>query len=133
MLMTLTAPCDNCPFRTDVQPYLQPARAREIAQMLTTLQGTFSCHKTTRVADDDDDDDDGSTHIPTATEQHCAGALIMLEHMQQPNQLMRIYERIGGYDRTKLKMTAPVYRSTAAFVTAHRQRQPQRATRKRTQ
>ena len=118
--MTMTAPCSHCPFRTDVTPYLRADRAREIADGLTRLQGTFSCHKT--VDTDDDDDDDDEPHIPSADEQHCAGALIMLEHMNQPNQLMRIYERLRGYDRSKLDMTAPVYRSTTAFVKAHRRR-----------
>lgn len=54
--------------------------------------------------------------------QHCAGALIMLEHMQQPTQLMRIYERTNGHDARNLDMTAPVYTSARAFVTAHRRR-----------
>jgi hypothetical protein len=40
--------------------------------------------------------------------QHCAGALIFLEHQDRPSQLMSIYERLDGYDRTKLNMDAPV-------------------------
>lgn len=33
----------------------------------------------------------------------------MLEKMQQPHQMMRIAERLGMYDHTKLNMSAPVY------------------------
>lgn len=39
---------------------------------------------------------------------HCAGALIFLEKRYRPNQLMRISERLGMYDRTKLDMKAKV-------------------------
>jgi hypothetical protein len=39
---------------------------------------------------------------------HCAGALIFLEKQDKPNQMMRICERIGLYDRTKLDMDANV-------------------------
>lgn len=124
MKMTLTRPCGNCPFRTDVTPYIRGARAVEIADAITRRQGTFSCHKTVNHNDDEGDEGDeaAGNHIPTAEEQHCAGALIMLEHMEQPNQLMRIYERLRAYDRTKLDMTSPVYTTARAFITAHRRR-----------
>ncbi len=120
MNFTLRAPCPQCPFRTDITPYLHPERAKEIADMLTRQQGMFSCHKTVNY--DDDDQEDVGNHIPTATEEHCAGALIMLEHMNQPNQMMRISERLGFYDRRLLKMDAPVFTTAAAFVAAHKRR-----------
>jgi hypothetical protein len=121
--MTLTRPCNNCPFRTDVKPYIRGDRAAEIADAITRRQGTFSCHKTVDHGEGREDDDDGDgNHIPSADEQHCAGALIVLEKINQPNQLMRIYERLHSYDRTKLDMTAPVYDSLTAFVQAHRRR-----------
>ena len=40
----------------------------------------------------------------------------MLEHNQEPNQMMRIMERLGFYDRTKLDMDAPVFKSYDEFV-----------------
>lgn len=52
--------------------------------------------------------------------QHCAGALILLEKMEQPNQMMRWMERIGAYDRTKLDMDAPVFGDTEEFIEAQR-------------
>ncbi len=42
---TLRQPCNNCPFRTNVQPYLRPERAQEIARALRD-GGEFPCHKT---------------------------------------------------------------------------------------
>lgn len=39
---------------------------------------------------------------------HCAGALIFLEKRNRPNQMMRIAERTGSYDRRTLDMKAPV-------------------------
>lgn len=57
--------------------------------------GGFSCHKTTTQKGRDNEHKDA---------QACAGRLIMLEHAEQPDQMMRICERIGLYDRTKLNM-----------------------------
>jgi hypothetical protein len=100
----LTQPCDNCPFRSDVTPYLHPQRIREI------IGQEFSCHKTTTCKGRD------NSH-PKA--QHCAGALILQEKMAQPHQMMRIAERLGMYDRTKLKMDAPVYDGVVEMLVAY--------------
>lgn len=94
----MTSPCPDCPFRTDVEPYLRPERAEEIA----LTDGTFPCHKTT------EHDDDGEA-VHTGNEMFCPGFLIMREKDQSPNQMMRIGERLGLYDHTKLDMEAPVY------------------------
>lgn len=102
----LMSPCAQCPFRTDIQPYLTPGRARDIL----TANGEFHCHKT--VADRGDEADLSHAQV-------CAGFLICLEHNQTPNQMMRIAERIGFYDRSKLKMDAPVYGSVSAAIRAH--------------
>ena len=109
MKMTMTKPCELCPFRTDLQsgPYLRRARAQGIADAL--VRGTFACHETTGVKGDS----------PEGGEQHCAGALIMLEHAEQPSQLMRIFERVGAYDRTKLDMSAPVFTDPGEWVAAN--------------
>jgi hypothetical protein len=47
----------------------------------------------------------------TPNSQHCAGALILMEHADSPSQMMRICERLGMYDRTKVNMDAPVFHS----------------------
>jgi len=107
MLYTLTKPCDNCPFRTNVTPYLSPERVSEIATAVLQCQGTFTCHKTTVASSESEDG--GMRDGPKA--QHCAGALILLEKLERPNQMMRICERLGLYDRHKLVMGAPVFDS----------------------
>jgi hypothetical protein len=99
----LKTPCDECPFRTDITFYLNPDRKQEIADALLGDQ-TFACHKTVI-----HDEDDGEAVCGNPGERHCAGAAIMLEKIDRPNQLMRIGERIGMYDRTAIDMQAPVF------------------------
>lgn len=114
MKYTLRRPCAKCPFRTDVHPYLTRGRAIEIARGL--MRGDFACHSTLDYSDDENGDCEGKDTDKT---QHCAGALIMLEHMEQPHQMMRICERLGLYDRTKLDMASPVFKDTTGFITHH--------------
>ena len=81
----LTKPCDNCPFRSDVRTYIRPASVDEIEVSLVHDQ--FSCHKT--VVDYTEPRD-------RSGEVHCAGALILLEKIARPSQMMRIAERLGA-------------------------------------
>ncbi len=106
MNYTKTAPCGNCPFRSDKPFPLARGRVREIQRAL--VRGDFPCHKTTV---DCEDEEGGQDRRADDKSQHCAGALILLEKLEEPSQMMRICERIGMYDRTKLKMDAPVYDS----------------------
>lgn len=108
----LKNPCANCPFRTDVKPYLRPARAREIVESLS--RGVFHCHKT---IDYDNEDDDGNLQR-NGKEQFCAGALIMMHKQGTVGQMARIAERIGAYDPDALDMSAPVFASSLAFIEA---------------
>jgi hypothetical protein len=101
-----TTPCDNCPFRSDKPFPLAPGRVLEIEQSL--VRGDFPCHKTTV---ETEDEQGFSEREATDKSQHCAGALILLEKLQSPSQMMRICERIGLYDARKLDMSAPVYDS----------------------
>jgi len=103
---SLTTPCKNCPFRNDIEPFLMPERIREIEASL--IRSEFPCHKTT--SHDDEDSCDG-TYVPKGGEIHCAGALILLEKLHRPSQMMRISERLGMYDPRKLDMDAPVFDS----------------------
>ncbi|UFW91033.1 hypothetical protein BjapCC829_21840 [Bradyrhizobium barranii] len=105
MKFDLRRPCDNCPFRSDIRFPLEVERVEEIVEAITERDLTFACHKTTRF-----DPETGEHILGNPKEQHCAGTLIMLEKMERPNQLMRIAERCGNYDRTKLDMNyVPVY------------------------
>lgn len=115
MKFDLTKPCGNmCPFRTDcLEGWLGEERAEEIADNLA--QSTFPCHKTTA----QDDDSEYGELVATKDSQHCAGALIMLEKMEQPSQMMRIAEQLGFYDRFKLDMNAPVFDDAEEFIEHH--------------
>jgi hypothetical protein len=119
MNFTMKKPCADCPFRSDKVFPLHPDRARSILDGLLS-GGTFSCHKTVDYdrGDEDDEMEDDDCHIPSAEEQHCAGATILLEKLNRPNQMMRISERLGFYDRTKLDMEAPIYEDDDEMVEA---------------
>ena len=110
MKFDLIRPCANCPFRSDRPGFLTAARVEEIVDSMVGEQRTFSCHKTNSF-------DDGEA-IETKNSQHCGGALIFLERMERPNQLMRIAERFGFYDRTKLDMSSPVFETMDEMMEA---------------
>jgi hypothetical protein len=110
MKFDLKRPCPKCPFRTDCLPeWLGAERAAEIAQSITIHQGTFACHETTEAGGAD-----------RGKEQHCAGALIMLEHMgEPPPQNVRVAARLGMCDLDNLDLEAPVFTSSGAFIDHH--------------
>lgn len=109
MNFELKTPCKDCPFRTDVKPYLRKERAKGISRALKQEQGAFPCHKTVTY-------DDNGEKAGSRKEQHCAGALVMLERMNRPNQLMRIAQRLGVYKPQLLDMDAPVFDNTTQFI-----------------
>jgi len=111
MNFKMTQPCAHCPFRKDIRPYLTRGKVREIERSL--VHACFPCHETTQ------HDDDGA-YLKTEEETHCAGALILLEKLERPSQMMRIAERLHLYDRRKLNMKAPVFRSFKAMITAQK-------------
>lgn len=109
-----TTPCDLCPFRNDAGRLTVSA-----ARMAEMASGEFACHKTTELQDNEDG---GSEFTPHEKSQHCAGALIFLEHLGKPHQMMRICERLGMYDASKLDMNAPVFTSFAEVNAADRKK-----------
>ena len=121
MKFELKKPCEHCPFRTDLEPYLSGTeRAQEIVEGLD--RGVFPCHKTVdheaQAAIDEWDDGHEPEYMMDENNQFCAGALIMLEKCERPGQMMRIAERLGSYDRTKLVMDSPVFDTPEDFVRA---------------
>lgn len=111
----LKTPCGQCPFRTDNGFILTNERVEEITGSLMAGK-SFACHKTV------DYSDEGERTTYHDGEMHCAGALIMLEHENKPNQIMRIGERLRFYDHKQLKMDAPVFKSVKDMILAYRQR-----------
>ena len=95
MRYTQTTPCKECPFLSSMSPSFTLKRLNEFAS------GEFPCHKSAEL-----DEEDG--FVATEESVHCAGALIFLEKRKRTHQMMRIAERLGDYDYTKLKMESPV-------------------------
>ena len=96
MKYTMTTPCDQCPFLDNEQM----RRGFTLSRLRQFASGEFPCHKTA------DETDEG--YVANGDSVHCAGALIFLEKRDAPHQMMRICERLGFYDMTKLNMDAPV-------------------------
>jgi hypothetical protein len=120
MKYDLVRPCSNCPFRSDIKPFLRRGRGEEIADVLRR-GGTFACHKTVDHSDDESDDDIDATldRMRGAPEEsHCAGALIVTERDSGPNQMHRIAMRLGMYDPDKLDRNAPVFENLDEFAEA---------------
>lgn len=95
MKYTQTTPCKECPFLNSMKKGFTIKRLHEFAS------GQFPCHKSA------EENEDGEFEA-TSKSVHCAGALIFLEKRKQPNQMMRISERLGLYDYRKLNMEADV-------------------------
>lgn len=116
MKYDLTKPCKDCPFLDEKLGmfFSSGERAQEIVDAART--GVFPCHKTTTW----DENDNGDTRqVVRPTTQACAGAMIAMEHCDEPNQMMRIAERIGVYDRRKLEMDSPSCTDLDEFVNWH--------------
>lgn len=93
----LTTPCDQCPFLVSMK------RGFTLRRLFLLIgEGTFHCHKTGTL------DEENGDFVATENSHHCAGALIFLEKRNQPNQMMRIAERLGLYDASKLDTKAKV-------------------------
>lgn len=117
MKYTLTKPCTDCPFRIDcLEGWLGVDRAEEIINSLIARQQTFTCHSFNKFSENEDGD---SIVIEDKDSQHCAGAMILLEKIDLPNQMMRIAERLRLYDRSKLDMHAPVFDRAEEFIEHH--------------
>jgi len=104
MNFSMVRPCEKCPFRNDIPAYLRKDRVVEIVTALKN-GGTFACHETVKL------NEDGEPIQPSAEEQFCAGAMVMLENEDIAilNQMIRIAERLGFYDPEKLDMKSPVF------------------------
>lgn len=109
----MNTPCKDCPFRTDVKPYLRAARVSELEGSLAHRGRDFTCHKTLVVDEDEDggDEDGEGSLVPGPNAQRCAGAAILLHKIGRENQMMRLEERLGLLDLSALDMDAPVFDS----------------------
>ncbi len=111
----MSKPCDACPFCPGRFLGLRRGRVIEIVEGLRS-GSSFPCHKTV----EHDDEGDPSLVLGGA---FCAGAMIMLEKAQDPeqqphNHALRMAERLRLYDHTKLDLTAPVFASFDDMIEA---------------
>lgn len=126
MNFDLTGTCANCPFRTDIATnygWLSQARAEGIVNQLK--EHTFSCHKTT-IDDDyydyDEEYDEPQERPYNPKEQHCYGALVMLEHegILFENRMIQIAHRFGLFKNPdNLKLNLPIVQSREQFIAMH--------------
>lgn len=97
MKYTMTEPCKDCPFTMS-------RKAFSDKRLLEFARGPFPCHKTADLVETEH----ASEFVAGDKSVHCAGALIFLEKRNIPNQMMRIAERFGIYNRVKLNMKSQV-------------------------
>lgn len=90
----MTEPCAQCPFLNKFKNGYGLKRLKEFAS------AQFPCHKTAELENDQ--------FIVGDKSVHCAGALIFNERRGAAHQMMRIAERLGVYDHTKLNMDSDV-------------------------
>lgn len=127
-MFDLVGPCKDCPFRNDKahqRGWLGERRAQGIYDGLKE-GSTFICHKTLEHSDDDYDEETGEyrPHY-SAKNQFCAGALILIEKTGDADhsQAIQVAERLGLYDKSKLKIQdSPVFDTGEEFVEWHTNR-----------
>lgn len=118
MKFTLKRPCPKCPFRQDcMEGWLGEIRAAEIAQSILLGDLTFACHETTQF----EDGDEGSEYAPTGEEQHCVGAMILVEKEGATNSMLQIAERLGLRDPGLIDPAAVdlIFDCEADFIAHH--------------
>ncbi len=113
-MMDLIRPCANCPFRMDKPFYLGHERREEIARSLS-MGDPFLCHETLDY-EELEYDDFGQWHRAHGGEQHCAGALIVLQKEGRPNQAMQVMERLGFWNPNRLVLDSPVFDTLQDFM-----------------
>lgn len=93
-------PCKDCPFRTDVTPFLHPYRAEEISYAALNPYNYFYCHKTT-VSGEEFGGEEGEM-VATNTSKICAGFLTLRAQagIETPEGFNPDYEKcyIDPYD-----------------------------------
>ncbi|SER27074.1 hypothetical protein SAMN05216548_11446 [Faunimonas pinastri] len=124
MKFNLVAPCKDCPFRRDVQGYLHPERAQDILDSIVRQDASFTCHKTISgdrwdeelQVEEENWDDTYRPYEPGPDDQFCAGALIMLEKLGNPNRLPRLANFLGLWHSEQMRNRDQVFESEAEMV-----------------
>lgn len=85
-------PCQHCPFRKDVTPFLHPRRAEELVIAAGSRYQDFVCHKTLEHSED------GEELLQTRKSLTCAGFLSLraAEGVQVPDGFKPTAEQCYG-------------------------------------
>lgn len=96
-------PCKQCPFRTDITPFLSgEERIRELERH---QDGEFPCHQTTEL-----DEEEGETLLNREKTVACAGRMIMSWLAYGGlGKIDAISARMGMFDPKNLDLDAPVF------------------------
>jgi hypothetical protein len=108
-MFDLMRPCVTCPFRKGLGSHFQLRRLEDIRRDVA-----FQCHKTVDYEAWNDE-----VKRQGDRPQQCAGLMALLHRMNEPNQIMRVAERIGVLDCAKLDPENEVYATWAEAVRAH--------------
>lgn len=113
-------PCERCPFRTDIQPYLRHKRVQEIAESLED-GAWFPCHETVKYTDEGEP-------IVGKGAQWCAGAVIVMLKSEtlDYNQFARVCMRTGSLNPDAMDLSAPVPDDLDGWVDRHAENEPPR-------
>lgn len=115
MKYDLKRPCADCPFRTDIKPFLMRERAENIVNEIMFGTGNFPCHKTIDY-ENSGEDFQSAKGVNGKELQMCAGAMIICEHSGNWGQMLRISMRLGMFDPDKLDMGSPVFECPEDFL-----------------
>jgi hypothetical protein len=70
----MSKPCQHCPYRVDVKPFLTASRGMELAYAPQNPCNDFPCHKTT----EHDEEGDTGEMLVVESSKTCAGFLTMM-------------------------------------------------------
>ena len=112
MKFDLKRPCPNCPFRTDIAPYLTAARVEEITTAVIDQDQSFACHETTEYSEESGDLEQ------VENSQFCAGAMLLSETGRFGNQWLQLAERLTKFDPAKLDRSSPVFKTREEMIEA---------------
>lgn len=105
------SPCENCPFRKDIHPFLRKARAQEIVDAIRADK-IFHCHKTVNY------DVGPRSKKHTAESSMCAGSMAIMLNTKDMNLPMRLGVVCGFLDYDKVKNRDVVFDTFEDFIAA---------------
>ena len=111
----LKAPCRDCPFRSDIRPYLPQSTSRTVRPRSRThdlrLPRDRSLSATQRQARPFQPSNSASLHR----------RLILMHKTECQGDLQQLAERLEFYDRGELRMDAPVYDTFEQMIKAQKE------------